>query len=201
MSWIVITVIVLLAAFGPLLWLRPSARDKRLNALRTQARHLDLNVDVKSLPTLNPTPTERVSAGGAARDHSRLLAVYSRILPRRLRHVSGFRLLRAPAAGAPPISRGVVAIDVQWLFDPDQQFPPSAGWPAVWQALAPLASQLPDDVAAISLEPRQIGVFWGEGAEHGVNLVADLAAVLEQMANAVTALDERLGTLERDGDS
>lgn len=201
MSWIVITVIVLLAAFGPLLWLRPSARDKRLNAMRAKARALDLNVDVKALPTLNPSPTERVSAAGAKRDHDRLLAVYSRILPRRLRHISSFRVFRAPPAGAPQISRGVIALDAGWLFDPDLSYPPDQGWPQVWKALLPGADSLVADVAAIGLGPREISVYWAEGADHDVNTVVQMAETLGLMASAVAALDEQLGAQEVDDDS
>lgn len=201
MSWIVIAVVVLLAAFGPLLWLRPSAKDKRLTALRARARTLNLNVDVKALKLLNPSASERVSAGGAARDHSQLLAVYTLILPRRLRHISGFRLLRAPRAGELPASRGAVAVDAQWLFDPDSRFPPEQGWPAVWEVLAPLAEQLPPDTPALLLGAREIGVFWAESAESGDAAVTALAATLEQMAAAVSDLDQRLAVQSNNDDS
>ncbi|MFK7915452.1 MAG: hypothetical protein AB8B93_16170 [Pseudomonadales bacterium] len=201
MSWIVITVIVLLAAFGPLLWFRPSARDKRLNAMRARARELDLNVDVQALPTLNPEPTERVSAAGVKRDHSRLLAVYSLILPRRLRHVSDFRVFRVPATDAPAITRAVIEVGSDWVFDPDQSYPPVSGWPQSWEALAPLAAELVADVAAIRLGAREIGVFWAEGAEHDVNTVAQIADVLARMVAAMGHLDEQLGIKEVDDDS
>lgn len=201
MSWIVIAIVVLLAAFGPLLWFRPSARDKRLTALRARARAADLNVDIKALATLNPAPNERVSASGASREHSRLLALYSLILPRRLRYVSAFRLFRKPGPTEPPVTRGAVAVDDQWLFDPDCQYPPENGWPRVWEVLAPLAIDLPADVAAISLEPRELGVYWAEGAQHDESSVTQLAALLGQMATAVAQLDEALGRLEVDDDS
>lgn len=198
MSWIVIALIVLLAAFGPIMWLRPSAKDKRLTALRARARSLDLNVDIRPLERLNPTAEQRVSAAGAERDTSELLAVYEHLLARRLRHISAFRLFRAPGPDAAPITRAAVTVAGGWLFDPAASFPPATGWPAALQALEAHLPALPADVRALAVEPRSVGVYWGETAGRGVESVDALAATLAAMGQALAALDGQDAAADRD---
>ena len=46
MTWLLI-ILVLVVAFGPVLWLVPSKRDKRLAALRSRARSAGLIVEMR----------------------------------------------------------------------------------------------------------------------------------------------------------
>lgn len=201
MSWILIAALVLVAAFGPLLWLKPSAKDKRLTALRARARTANLTVDIKPLTALNPRAEERVSAGGAVRDHSRLVALYSLILPKQLRTISGFLLHRAPHAQEASITRAAIAVEPGWYFDPDLEYPPALGWPQSWQALQPLTDRLPEDVLALVLEPRAIGVYWAESAGSEVTSVDQIAWVLAQMSAALTELEAQHQDTISDKDS
>jgi hypothetical protein len=63
MTWLIIG-LILLAAFGPVLWLVPSRKDRHLSALREQARLEGLVVELRRLPKLQPSAHERVTAGG-----------------------------------------------------------------------------------------------------------------------------------------
>ncbi|MEM1229866.1 MAG: hypothetical protein AAGI15_04965 [Pseudomonadota bacterium] len=189
MSWIVIALIVLLAAFGPVMWLRPSARDKRLTALRARARELGLNVDVRPLEQLNPSAAQRVSAGGAKRDTTVLLAVYESFLERRLRHIEPFRIFRAPAGNEAPMTRAAVEVAPGWVFDPDAAYPASQHWLATLAVLAPALEELPGDVAALALGPRSLAVYWRETAGSSVETVDDLARLLGRIGAAIGQLD------------
>lgn len=198
MSWIVIAVIVLLAAFGPIMWLRPSAKDKRLTALRARARSLDLNVDIRPLERLNPTAEQRVSAAGTERDTSELLAVYEHHMGRRLRHTARFRLFRAPGPDAAPVTRAAIAVSDGWLFDPGASFPPDAGWPGALRALEPHLPDLPADARALAVEPRSVGVYWAERAGSDLEAVDNLARVLTAMGQALAAADDRADRADSD---
>ena len=109
MSWLIITV-VLLIAFGPVLWLIPSQRDKRLAALRLAARQAGLNVEIEHLPKLNASAEERVSAGGVIRDPVVECAAYSHMLERRLYLLPHWRLLKDAQGDDGPVPG--------WTFNP-----------------------------------------------------------------------------------
>ena len=57
MTWLLI-ILVLVVAFGPVLWLVPSKRDKRLSALRSRARSEGLIVEMRRIPKPNPAPED-----------------------------------------------------------------------------------------------------------------------------------------------
>ena len=66
MTWLII-IIILIVAIGPVLYLIPSAKDKRLEQLRTSARKQGLTVKLHQLPKLDPSADERVSPSGEIR--------------------------------------------------------------------------------------------------------------------------------------
>ena len=66
MSWIIIIGVFILAA-GPLFYFMPTAKDKRLTALRMRARQLGFTIQLDALFKLDPSADERVTAGGQAR--------------------------------------------------------------------------------------------------------------------------------------
>ena len=61
MTWLLI-ILVLVVAFGPVLWLVPSKRDKRLSALRSRARAEGLIVEMRRIPKPDPAPRATRSA-------------------------------------------------------------------------------------------------------------------------------------------
>ena len=58
MVWIII-IVVLLVAFGPVLYLLPTKKDRRLAALRQQARLVGFVVELKPVRKLNPDARDR----------------------------------------------------------------------------------------------------------------------------------------------
>ncbi|MEM1433553.1 MAG: hypothetical protein AAGG11_05820 [Pseudomonadota bacterium] len=190
MTWIAIIGLIIIVGFGPLMWLRPTNKDRRLAALRSKARSIGFSMSVKSLPRLDPAPEERVSAGGKPREATQLLAVYEWLMARRLPAMEGFRILRGPAADA--LSRPAVAVSSGWYFDPEQTFPP-AGWATLAPSLEAHLAALPGDVAALALEPRQIALYWQESAGNdpsAVERLKDWCIGLEAALQAASAHSE-----------
>lgn len=193
MTWIII-VVVLLVAFGPVFWLVPSRKDKRLAALRSRARADGLLVDIRRLPKLNPNPEDRVSAGGRVREPTVECAAYGRMFARKLRYLPGWRILRAPPEGEPdPFA--------DWQYD---QRPTGEGR-AYLGAMLPLVrtalDRLSDDVIGFEVEPRGTFAYWLEKPGSTVETVGELASTLADLEADLTALDTRLAPRSPDIDS
>jgi hypothetical protein len=187
MTWLIIGVI-LLAAFGPVLWLVPSKRDRRLSALRQRALHEGLVVELRRLPKLDAAAEDRVSAGGKVRDPLIECMAYSRTLPRRLRVLTGWRVLRHPAQDE------FGDIPFGWVIDPTlrgvraqaaREVEALVGWLAQW------LEELPEDVIGVEMSVTAISVYWLEKAPGNEATVAQLGALLGQFEERVLALDQR----------
>jgi len=191
MTWLII-VIVLLAAFGPILWLLPSRRDRRLAAMRQTARQEGLVVQLVRIPKTNPSAEDRVSAGGQIRDPVRECASYALPFTTKLKLLPGFRLLRAEGADDGPRPG--------WIYDPrpdlrDPRLPPTLA------RVEPLLAALPDDAAGVELTPRSVALFWLEGADSTAADVTNLAARLKETAARLTDLDGEYVAAAADEDS
>lgn len=66
MKWVIILAL-LIAAFGPVLWLLPKPQDRRLSRLRMAARQKGISVQLARLPDPQPDAQDRVSSGGVVR--------------------------------------------------------------------------------------------------------------------------------------
>lgn len=178
MVWLIIGV-VLLAAFGPILWLLPSRRDRRLSALRTAARQAGLTVEMVMLPRLDVAPEERVNAGGRVQTPARDIAVYRYPLPRRLRHLPAWRIFRA--------KNGLHALP-GWVFAVTER-PDHPRLGATMACLSTAVEMLPDEVLAMDCGSQQVGVYWREPPGSDAASVAELAGWLVRAADALVALD------------
>ncbi|MGE0623293.1 MAG: hypothetical protein AB7I04_24300 [Pseudomonadales bacterium] len=184
MTWILI-ILVLVIAFGPVLWLVPSRRDKRLAALRSRARSEGLLVDMRRLPKRDPTAEERVSAGGTIRKPVVECAAYGRMLAKKLRYLPGFRLRREPAAGAPdPFA--------DWQYDQRPAGEGRSHLPAVLSRFEAVLNRLPGDVIAVELDTRSIFLYWLETPVSTVDSVSELASLLADLEADLLALDAGL---------
>lgn len=179
MTWIVIC-IVLLAAFGPVLWLLPSPRDRRLAALRARARAEGLVVELKHLPKLNASAQERVSAAGRVREPLIDCAAYSHGMQRRLKHLPQFRIQRAEDEAGQPRPG--------WRFldppDSRQHLEPTLA------LLDGLIAGLPTDTLAVGIEARNLTVYWLEGVGADPQVVGSMAAYLRDFEQQLVALDD-----------
>jgi len=179
--WIIIAVIMIVA-FGPLLWLMPTPRERRLATLRQQAYQQGMRVEMRRLPRQNVPAEDRVSPGGRGRDLSRECAAYVHPLPRRLRMLPAWRLLRG--------ERGLPAV-AGWVFEHGRK-PQHPRLELALDAVADILQDLPEDVVALECEPQNVAGYWLEGPGTGAARVADLGAVLGRAATVLGELDERL---------
>ncbi len=181
MEWLIILV-VLLVAFGPILWLRPSARERRLALLRQQAYREGMRVELRRLPRLDAPAEERVTAGGRALDTTREHAVYLYPLATTLRMLPSWRVLRS--------GDGLQALEGWWFLAGEK--PSNPRLEEALEAVAPVLHTLPDDVIAVECEARAVGAYFLEGRETSPSRVSDLAARLSEAARALDTLEARL---------
>ncbi|MEQ8861083.1 MAG: hypothetical protein RIC56_20740 [Pseudomonadales bacterium] len=181
MVWIIIAGIFIVA-FGPLLWLRPSARERRLARLRQRAYQLGLRVELRNLPRPDVAAEERVSAGGRPRDVSAEYAAYLCPLDARLRMLPSWRLLRH--------GDGITALP-GWAFEAGRR-PDHVHLDAALAAAGEVVGELPEDVIALECQSLSLGAYWLEGRETTPEQVDDLARLLRRAAAALTALDAAL---------
>jgi hypothetical protein len=194
MTWIVIS-LILLAAFGPVLWLVPSKRDRHLTALRDQARREGLVVELRRLPKLNPSASDRVSAGGRIKNPKVECAAYSRTLGKRLVNISGWRLLRGN--GEPQVLPG-------WEFDPELRPNLDSGrdvFDASLKKLSGLFEALPGDMIGVELSPRSLTLYWLEGRTAQRSTVTALNALLAVAEGDLAGVDEQFRSNTDDEDS
>ena len=169
MSWIIIIGVFILAA-GPLFYLMPTAKDKRLTALRMHARQLGFTLQLDALLKLDPSADERVTAGGQARSTQTECMRYQLPLGRTLNHLPPITLQRLPAAPTVP----TVTVIEGWGLAAGAANAPGASDSlakntATWQQQGLLLEsirvallELPDDVLGFSIDGRCVGVFWLE---------------------------------------
>lgn len=191
MTWLIIAA-VLLIAFGPVLWLIPSRRDKRLAALRLAARQAGLNVEIEQLPKLNASAEDRVSAGGVIRDPVVDCAAYSHILSRRLHLLPRWRLLKDSEGHDGPV--------VGWTFNP---VPERANpyWPRLWACFSELFEMLPADAVGLALEERTIFLYWLESPAFDTEFVARLAQCFRELGARLEDLESQIEAELADADS
>ena len=193
MSWIIIIGVFILAA-GPLFYLMPTAKDKRLAALRTDARQLGFTIQLDSLLKLDPSAEERVTAGGQARSGKVECMRYQLPLGQTLNYLSPITLQRLPAAPTVP-----TAILMEgWGLPTDLVVgvravggiaKNTAAWQQQGQLLESIRKalfEMPDDVLGIALDGRSVSAFWleGSGKEKATSVAAGMSAEPLKMIHA-----------------
>lgn len=186
--WLLI-IVILLVAFGPILWLRPTARDRRLTGLRAAGRKAGLRVEMRRYPKLDRAPEERVTAGGKPISTLLEAAVYLQPLDPKLRHLPAWRVLRA--TDGLPAWPG-------WVFELGSK-PQSEHLRRVQDVLAPLLERLPADVVGVECEPLDVGVYWLERPGSGPAEVDALAGWLREAAGRLAALELELAAAAEAG--
>ena len=196
MVWIVVALVLALAV-GPLLWLRPSKRDKLVSRCRQAARRAGLVVELAHVPKLDATASERVSAGGVARDVSIECAAYRLPLPSSIVDAPRWRLLKDPAVrrqarregnSGDRDGAGVAAlrenryVDGWRMREPPRDAPPAGA--DYWQRLAAMIDALPGGCVAVEADSRTIAWLGQERVdESDVDaFVADIGAGLTAIA-------------------
>ena len=114
MTWLLIG-FLFLAAFGPILWLLPSERDKRLSKLRMEARRRGLAVELTRLPDPRPRPHDRVSSGGVVKSPVVKCAAYRMHVPRPLELVQPWRVSPSDASAREKLADYYDSMPSDWL--------------------------------------------------------------------------------------
>ena len=174
MAWIVIF-LVFAVAFGPLLYLLPTRKDRRLAAMRGEARRQGLTVELKPVRKLEATADERVSAGGRTRSPTHKSIAYGLPLHPALKHVGPWRLLRS--------------VSDRWVFDDEFPVPGDAG---LLPALLPYFSKLPPDTVAVECVRREISCYWLERFPADGEAVKSLKKTLAALGEYLLAKDAEL---------
>lgn len=178
--WLIIVFVVALIV-GPVMYLKPTARDKRLTVLRMRARTLGLTVELTHLPQLNPRADERVSAAGRVLRPEFACTAYR--LPLQVENFSAdVRWQRIPPDASVPVN----VWRPGWHLAPPEGPREPADNRRLLEApgaalLAEQLLQLPDQWLAVGVDARFVSCFWREDA------VADSTAV-EEIHNALQGL-------------
>lgn len=151
--WLIIGVI-LLAAFGPIFWMLPSAADRRLAKMRGRARTLGIHVEITQLDDLVAEPHARVTAGGVRREPKVSCAAYRMGLPRMARAAPKWMILRMPGADDGPIPG--------WQWDVASGRAMPSGDADYWKRVADLTSAFPPDTLALAAGPSEVACWWRE---------------------------------------
>jgi hypothetical protein len=181
MKWIII-VVVLLAAFGPVLWLVPSKKDRRLARMRQRARANGLRVDITTLPDTYAPALAHVTAGGVKKEPKVECAVYWAVSPRQLGHAPSWRILRIPEAAHRPAKGPLPG----WAWDSK-----AADEPGYWQGMAPLIQPLPTSILAVETNTREVGLYWQErvSAAEADDKVDEIAGYLNAIVEEQRRVD------------
>ncbi|MAZ45839.1 MAG: hypothetical protein CMD74_03925 [Gammaproteobacteria bacterium] len=171
MDWLLIF-LVLAIGFGPVFWLWPSKKERRLTLLREAARKEGLTVQVGSLRKLDPSALERVSASGVSRQPIIECMTYS------LHAASGLKMrrqrLRRTISDLEEASGEVIWIDDPEIESSKEHFD-------LLSVLNNILPRLPNDILAIELDMNIISLYWLEGPAATSDTVAQLAQLLREI--------------------
>ncbi len=185
MNWIIIAVVIVVI-IGPILYLLPTPKDKRLARLREQARNLGLNVKLESIEQLDPDPQERVSAGGVYKDPRYSCTAYQ--LPMSIGSYVDDRLilLKIPAQPTVPF---IVAMEGWALAGSASQ----AAWEgiarveSITQVLHEMLGKLPKDTLACAIDVRFVACYWTEKANPDGDAVDNIQQQLARLSDVLIA--------------
>ena len=173
-AWIVI-LLALGLVIGPVLYLMPTRKDRRLAVIRLEARRCGLVVELRSVRNLDAPAEERVSPGGEPRAPVHASVSYAMPLRARLEHLGPWRLLRSERTG--------------WQFDSEREAPRG---PDLLAKLRPHLPALPVDAVALELEGGRLACYWLERFPADGDTVRALKAALAAIGEELIALDEDL---------
>jgi len=179
MTWLIV-LLVLVIAVGPVMYLVPTAADKRLGGLREAARRLGLTVQLTSVPKLDPASHERVSAGGKSREPRLHCVAYRLALGDSLSAVRPLQLLRLPPQPTVPVEEVMPGWALAPASDRDfwQQFNRAQQGE---QLLERLTTYWPQDVLSLSIDEREIACLWQEKAAVESDAVMQISTALKAL--------------------
>jgi hypothetical protein len=177
LTWIIIG-LVLIIAFGPIAWMIPSAKDRRLAQMRSRARALGLHIEMTQIEDHAAGPTSRVTAGGVRLEPKIDCAVYRLPIRRTARAAPQWQIRREADADDGPLPG--------WRWESAR-----AGDREYWAEVAPVVAELPPDTLALAADASEVGCWWREraGAEDAVACVDRLHGSLQKLAEIQIVMD------------
>ena len=180
LTWLIIA-LVLVVAIGPVLYLLPTAKDKRLTGLRETARRLGLTVRLTRVRKLNPAPTERVNAAGEEQYPTTACVSYAWPIKTSLHRFQDLQLLKEPA----DVSVPCVKIVPGWVLGEVSEV---QGEGVDLRSMQPMLSEmkalmdtLPDDTLGVELSRRFVACLWQEKAAVESSLIDEMAQTCRKM--------------------
>ena len=189
LNWLII-ILVLVVVIGPVLYLVPNARDKRLTDLRMQARRAGLSVRITHLPKLDPEAHERVSAGGQTKAARISCSAYEKAIGVALRINGEVLLQKLPPAPTVPVREVIPG----WSLDGRSE---DASWRAlqgdaqVLTVLQRVLNELPSDALACAVDNRTVACYWRESAQGDSEALQQIDRCLGELSQILAA---RFGT-------
>ena len=203
--WIWLIVVAALAlVVGPVFVLLPSKKERRLAALRAEARRLGLSVELRPVPNLSAGLEERVTAGGRARTPMHPSVRYALPLVLEAGRRPKKSPDRSPSAGTAQAEQTTTATSSAPASDAADNWRllrGQAGWVTDAEAPPPdelmaqlmqLLDQLPDDAVALDRQGRSLGCCWLESFPAQAASVVALKAALTAIAKAVGAWETQV---------
>jgi len=114
MIWILIG-LLFIAAFGPILWLMPGERERRLSKLRLKARQRGLVVELTRIEDPSPQAHDRVSSGGVLKRPVINCAAYRLHAQRMPVELAPFHIACDDPQAAAKIGDGYAVLPRHWL--------------------------------------------------------------------------------------
>lgn len=190
MVWLIVG-FVFLAAFGPIMWLRPSRRDRLLVKLRDEARGRGLSVEITQIPKINPSSNDRVSPGGIVREPIVVCSAYRLPTRQRYENVPTWFLLRDERGDG--VSNGLLGW-VQHGKIPVLGLPPDpVGY---WSEIGKIVDGLEDHCVAIEANLGTLSWYWLENVEEREPAV--IVAEIAQRLNLMESLQRRADEANRE---
>lgn len=182
MVWIIIGIVVA-AAIGPVLWFLPSKRDRLLGEIRAAARQAGLVVEMTTVPKVDATAEDRVSAGGTEREAKIDCVAYRLGLPRALPNAPRWLLLKSERE-----NRYVTG----WTTTSPPRALPALQQP-YWLKVREVINALPGGCVAVEADVRQVTWFGRERLGD-----ASVDAVVGAIRDGLATLGELHRELDRD---
>ena len=167
MVWLII-IGVLALAIGPIFYMLPSAQDRYLAGLRQQARNLGFSMQLRRLPTLNPTAEERVSASGRQRNPVVDCMCYEWMVRQPLQNAPDLLLQRIPNDPTVPVQElasgwGFAKLGERSALDQAGLVTLSAQQ-SLQNNFFVCVEKLPSSVIAVGLNAAAVSFYWKESA-------------------------------------
>lgn len=181
MGWL-IAIFVVALVIGPLMYIKPTNKEKRISALRLAARSAGLNVKLSSLPVLDPELTERVTAGGEVKQPEKSCVAYQKSVSGDATVTLELLFLRVPDSPTVP---------VEIVFDGWAIHTGTDVWPdvdaSVRSTIESILNKAPEVCIGLGIDARFLSCYWLEnGPEDGpeVNQICEFLELAEQKISA-----------------